>query len=379
MKPKMNSLFILSLVFFILSAYTKENQDPQWKGTIEDENGVKVIKNPKEPMYNGAPFELEEELTIGGRDAQEEYIFQQIWHLAVDAEENIYLPDFRGSHLKVFDKNGKYLRTIGRRGRGPGEIMVPFAIQINPDNELFVNNRGQTRLTFFDLDGNFLRQISTHNMIRFMLPKVDSRGNIIAGYMKMEDELTAYITKFDSELEPILTLAKVPTRTQPPVINFFENQRLINLHWDIFKDDHIILGEIFDYTFYIYTPDGKLVKKIITDYEGIKISGEDKDKLIKEEFGDNPISSRIKLEFPKNLPPWRQFTCDEEGRIIVRSYENAGEGKGVFYDIFDPEGKYIARIALKTIPRFWKSNKLYTIGLDDDDFPVVKRYRVIWK
>ena len=26
-------------------------QVPRWKSTIEEENGVKVIKNPKEPLY----------------------------------------------------------------------------------------------------------------------------------------------------------------------------------------------------------------------------------------------------------------------------------------------------------------------------------------
>jgi hypothetical protein len=53
--------FLVSLVF--LGA--NQSQNPQWKGTIEEEDGVKVIKNPREPLYGEITFDLEEDLSIG--------------------------------------------------------------------------------------------------------------------------------------------------------------------------------------------------------------------------------------------------------------------------------------------------------------------------
>ena len=47
-------------------------------------------------------------------------------------------------------------------------------------------------------------------------------------------------------------------------------------------------------------------------------------------------------------------------------------------DMFDSEGKYIARISLKFSPIIWKKKKLYTIEEDDEEFQVVKRYKVTW-
>lgn len=52
---------------------------------------------------------------------------------------------------------------------------------------------------------------------------------------------------------------------------------------------------------------------------------------------------------------------------------------GYFYDVFDLDGKYIAKIHLKVKPLIWKNNKLYTIESDEDGYHEVKRYRITWK
>ena len=118
-----------------------------------------------------------------------------------------------------------------------------------------------------------------------------------------------------------MTIASAPTITQPPIIHYFENSRLINLHWEITKNDDIIWGDISKYEFLVHSSEGKLTKKIITDYQGVKITAADKKEYIKEMFGNNPVPSRITLVFPKNLPPFRQFTIDEEGNIVVKRYK----------------------------------------------------------
>jgi hypothetical protein len=380
MKASTKWIFTVNFFFFIIAADAYTEQNAAWKGKIEYENNVKIVKNPKDPMLNEAPFDLIEDLTITDRGGDEGFFFQQIWHVAVDDDENIYVPDSRASNIKVFDKNGNYLRTIARKGRGPGELMYPFGIQITPQKEILVVDRTLAQIIFFDLEGNFLRQFSTNKMIRFMLPKMDSKGDIIAGYMLREEKFIAKITKFDSELNPIFDLVSVPAHTQPPVISFFERQRLINLHWDIFEDDRIIWGEVFNYEFYIHSPEGGLIQIIVTDYDGVRITDEDKKNYIKEEFGEDfVLPSQIKLEFPKYLPPFRQFTCDEKGRIIARSYEEVKDNRGIYFDVFDGEGRYLARIILELIPRCWRNDKLYATGQDDEGNIVVKRYRVIWK
>ena len=55
------------------------------------------------------------------------------------------------------------------------------------------------------------------------------------------------------------------------------------------------------------------------------------------------------------------------------------DGDGFYYDVFDPEGKFIAKIQLNSIPQYWKNSKMYSIEVDEEGFQAVKRYKVAWK
>lgn len=344
---------------------------------IKTEKGVTVIYNPKKPAPPpGEPSQLilVEDLTIGVKEGQENYIFLRPVDLDVDAQGNIYVLDRKASHIKVYDKNGKFLRTISKKGQGPGEVQGPRDIHINPKGEILVNDLSTRRLLFFSLDGQFIREVSAGKMWMLLNPKVDNSGNIIAAFTLMGKEFKEELKKFNSQLKPILAIASIPV-AKPPVINPY----FPRVYWCLTKEDNIIWGVTTKYEFNILNPQGKLIKKIIKDYNPEKITREDKAKIIKDMYGDNPVPPEVKLEFSKNFPAFWEFTCDEQGRIFVRTHEKTKEEKGSYYDIFDPEGRYIAKVFLKVRPRLWKRNKMYTIYEDEEGYRFVKRYKVKWK
>ena len=125
MRTKSISIILLISALIVSSSYSQ--QKTEWKGKIEYENGVKVIKNPKKPIYSEEVIDLEEELSIGDAEGQAEYIFGQIAAIAVDEKGHIYVADDEGriytltmpvsqdekSYLwDVFDMEGRYLAEI---------------------------------------------------------------------------------------------------------------------------------------------------------------------------------------------------------------------------------------------------------------------------
>ena len=62
-KTKVVSIVLFLSAFIVVVSFG--GQKAKWKGKIEIEDGVKVIKNPKEPLYGEIVFELEEDLSIG--------------------------------------------------------------------------------------------------------------------------------------------------------------------------------------------------------------------------------------------------------------------------------------------------------------------------
>ena len=102
-KTKIVSLILFLSFFIMLISFSGQKAD--WKGTIKEENGVIVVKNPKEPMYSEDVFKLTEELAIGGTDERDEYMFSSIRNVAVNEDERIYILDYKEAHIKVFDKD----------------------------------------------------------------------------------------------------------------------------------------------------------------------------------------------------------------------------------------------------------------------------------
>jgi hypothetical protein len=372
----MKKLFmILPLVFLLCFAFACQDK-AEWKGTFEEEDGVMVVKNPQEPIYGPEVFNLEEDLIITNEAGEEKYMFQDIQNLAVDDEENIYIADYKAGHIPVFNKNGEYVRTIGRRGQGPGEMIAPIDLKALSQGALLINDAYQYRLVLFSLDGEHLSNLSTSKYLGFRRPAIDSQGNIVAGFVIPGEEFKYELTKFDSDLNPVFTIATYPQQlsgANSTAIHYFEWTRLTNLAWNVNEQDQIIWGHMSKYELFVHNPDGKLIKKIVRDYDGIKITNQEKEKLIKDIFGDNPVPPNMNIQFPEKYPPFIRFSCDEEGRIYVQTYDKTEDGEADYYDVFDSEGKYIARFSLKYWAIVWKKQKLYTIEEDEDGFQIVKR------
>ena len=57
-----------------------------------------------------------------------------------------------------FSKDGKYIKTWGKKGTAPGEFDIPTALAFDSKGRLFVGDRNNNRIQIFDQDGNFIEQ-----------------------------------------------------------------------------------------------------------------------------------------------------------------------------------------------------------------------------
>lgn len=60
--------------------------------------------------------------------------------------------------ISVFDRSGKFLRTIGKTGTGPGEFRTPHAIEFDSRGRLIVADRHNHRIQILDKDGTFITE-----------------------------------------------------------------------------------------------------------------------------------------------------------------------------------------------------------------------------
>ena len=87
-KQKTISIFIIVLSILVLSCHQKKSK---WQGTIEEVDGVTVIKNPVEPMYGAEIIEIEEDLAIREEPSDDGLKFEMLVMLCIDDDGNIYV------------------------------------------------------------------------------------------------------------------------------------------------------------------------------------------------------------------------------------------------------------------------------------------------
>jgi hypothetical protein len=101
-----------------------------------------------------APLELVEELRIGSVDDPDSG-FAAIHGVDVDRDGNIYVFEGQSAQLRVYDPSGRQLRTIGRRGEGPGEFEDSPVFGVVGDT-IWTYDGTLRRVTLFDRRGAVL-------------------------------------------------------------------------------------------------------------------------------------------------------------------------------------------------------------------------------
>lgn len=138
--------------------------DPQDNIWAVDEGTNMVIKfNPegRVVMLLGRRPEAVEGIAVtppaAGTPAPEEpYLFSRPTDVAWDAAGNIFVSDGYGnSRVVKYDKNGRFLKTVGTRGSAPGQLNLPHTIATDAKGLVYVGDRSNSRIQVFDNDLNF--------------------------------------------------------------------------------------------------------------------------------------------------------------------------------------------------------------------------------
>jgi sugar lactone lactonase YvrE len=82
--------------------------------------------------------------------------------VAIGPNGDIFIADGHGGNsnnrIVKFTKGGKFIKTWGKKGTGPGEFDLPHCLAFDSKGRLFVGDRNNNRIQIFDQDGNYLEE-----------------------------------------------------------------------------------------------------------------------------------------------------------------------------------------------------------------------------
>lgn len=124
-----------------------------------DSAGVEIVRSPGPDVI--LDWRFEPGLRLGGA-AEGPQSFYHLWPGAVvtDRAGRIYVLDPDAAHVVAFDSTGRYLRTFGTKGGGPGELEQPTAIAVGPGGSVTVADAGKGAFVRYDPDAHPLPQIA---------------------------------------------------------------------------------------------------------------------------------------------------------------------------------------------------------------------------
>jgi len=368
-------------------------QKAEWKGKIETEDGIKVIKNPEEPLYGEIQFELEEDLSIGNEDDENCYFYKTI-DIDVDSKGNIYVMDSANYRIQKFDKNGKYIMTFGRQGQGPGEFESTRRLQIIKENQLCVLDR--RRIHVFSEGGELENSIRLENDCSHY--SFASEGSIVC---KISTIISEGIN------EEIILLSRDGKQLKSYITSFFpvfrkKNMSIIGslfnpgLYFCPWSKGSAIYGHSSEYKLFFLDSSGTVVLIAEIEETPKAISQKEKNEYYKKRYEaqkkmepqfpsrETLSMSEIKKAYPlpKNMPFFMRFFTDEEGNVYVfRIFKLEKIEKMASFDFFSNEGYFLHRVKMPFLPRVIKDGYVYREKWEQErGFFRIKRFKIKnWK
>jgi hypothetical protein len=97
---------------------------------------------------------------IGALQEPDEQVFGEVSDLAVGVDGTIFVLDGMSQEVRAFSREGAYLASIGRPGKGPGEFTGARALALDEDGALYVLDERLARISVLSPDRTLAYQRS---------------------------------------------------------------------------------------------------------------------------------------------------------------------------------------------------------------------------
>jgi len=117
-----------------------------------------------EEIVSGLPVEIETlsvTCSIGEMMGDSCYVFGEIASAVPTAGGGVAVLDIYGCDISFFDSSGTFVRSIGGRGEGPGEFLLPIDFAILDDGRIAVIDLINRRIDILSQSGELLNSLET--------------------------------------------------------------------------------------------------------------------------------------------------------------------------------------------------------------------------
>lgn len=357
--------------------------------------GVVRVTSPGPVWADSATaWRLVETLRIQGQETTPSELISPM-KLAVDEWGRVYVADQKPTVIKLYDRDGTFIRTIGREGAGPGEFRV--ALLAVGRGEVVVHDPPTARTSVFDTTGAYLRSWSSGCCFWTDI-QLDQAGLVYVPTLPQtgggERSREAFV-RYQVLDGGLVDTVWVPRR---------EEARM----WVLRQGNDGVATTPVPLTpqvVYGLDPRGGLVYGWSGEYQLVRsTNGRDTTGLVARAWSPEPVSASWKRaivdtmvenwnwappaqvraafrveDIPDTRPAFETIGADPEGRIWVRLGYAQASDTGVRFDVFESDGRWLGTLTVplrfeRFPPPVFTGDALVLLALDDLGRPMVVRY-----
>lgn len=410
MEPHKSAIAILLLAWVVGACSGEESR---WAGTITDSAGVTIVSNPAEGIWNEAGrWTVEEDLRIGAVEADPEYQFGEIaiGGITTDSRGRIYVLDSHTQDIKVFSPEGEYLRALGGRGGGPGELRNAWYVLMGPGDTLMVPDYGNQRVNLYSPGGSVAGSFSMPTEEGWRWTFRASSSGLLTEQMRPvwwaddpgPDPMSVIVVRA-TDGTATDTLLKFPSGQ----MRSYETPGVSRLYypepaWDLTDDRQLLFGVNDEYRISVYSLNGKLKRIITKQHEPRPVTDRDI-QVIRDYFEARWIRDGVPAEryarlhrrwqygefFPAFMALasgpagtiWAQHALppSEMSETEVFSLNFHEEWASRDWDVFDAEGRFLGVVTLPQLftAKLFRGDKIYGVWRDELEVQYVVRLRIV--
>ena len=330
------------------------------------EGGVEMVRHGSLAQYGRPVFAVEHLLAIGVEDGSPEFSFGDIAGLDVMADGTIAILDGQAGEVRTFAPDGSFLRRIGRKGEGPGEISGEGALALVAvaPRDFVVPDIMTRTLNVYSLDGDMVAS-PRFDIQELYIPEWRTTGDAlpVVRVSSPGGEVVARYSVLSVEESLRDTLAVVARPAEPVAADGRQPLWQDHLVWS-FSGNVVAAGWMFAPEFTVHR-DGHPVRTVGWDHEDTVLAREEQDAILRivvrgmgMDDAEIPDGFSDQLRIPDRLPAMADIEVGDDlvlvqrvrpvesmDRRVIYTFKAAGFG-GRMWDAFSSGGEYLGALDL---------------------------------